>query len=200
MKRYFASVVATCALAMAFVSGKAMSQSLNVQMPLGSACLANYHWEMRDGFAQCVFNQPPTPPAPPVSAYNYIYIVGGNSVMCNSNGCRWETSVQRMIKGSGQWQTVSSALDIYTVPWGVDLQPLAALDPPTKDPGVLRSFMQPFVAANCLLASENAEAKSIISTSVGFNIENSVIAGVIMSGNNGVSTVTNYALCSSGFM
>lgn len=45
----------------------AQAQALNVQMPLGSACPAGYHWEMANGFAQCVADAPPVPIDPPVT-------------------------------------------------------------------------------------------------------------------------------------
>ncbi|CAG2138289.1 hypothetical protein LMG19282_01474 [Cupriavidus campinensis] len=52
-------------VAMLVAAPHASAQALNVAMPLGSACVAGYHWEMAGGFAQCIANPPPTPPTPP---------------------------------------------------------------------------------------------------------------------------------------
>ena len=48
-----------------FFSPGASAQAMNVAMPLGSGCPTGYHWEMAQGFAQCIANPPPTPPTPP---------------------------------------------------------------------------------------------------------------------------------------
>lgn len=57
-----------------FGAAGAKAQGLNVNMPLGSACPAGYHWEMAGGFAQCLVDVvivPPPPPSGPGPACKY---------------------------------------------------------------------------------------------------------------------------------
>ncbi|CAG2138282.1 hypothetical protein LMG19282_01473 [Cupriavidus campinensis] len=198
MKRCFALFLAALAASLVLASGSAVSQSLNVQMPVGSRCPTGYHWE-NVGFAQCIIDAPPTPPVPPVAAYTYIYLVGSTSVQCNGNGCHSLTRVERTTTSNGkQWTTVFSVMDDPNLPW-IDLTPYLAINPQTTDPTVLRAWMGPFIAANCALASDSGEAKSIISNAVGYNVSNVLYAGS-SNVNVGQPQALNYALCPTSVM
>ncbi|WP_404995437.1 hypothetical protein [Cupriavidus pauculus] len=175
----------------------AAAQGVNVGMPLGSNCPTAYHWEMAGGFAQCIADAPPVPPVPPVESYGFVYLAALES-SCNMNGCTYSSSVTRFTRGSGSTVIFDGGANGTVLPWGFDMRPVATTDPPTQDYGVLNSFMQPFSSAGCLLAADNSQARGVINSIVGFDVSNSLYAGMSI---NGITAhAANFALCKTAVM
>jgi len=189
----------TSVLAGALFGEPAAAQALNVAMPQGSACPASYHWEMAGGFAQCIHDPLPVPPPPPMTAYGFIYQVSYSTSMCGSNGsCNYTVSVDLKSKGVPGWNNRYSYLDTTgygPLPWGYDLYPLADAWPNLSDPNSMRPPTQYFVDRGCVLATDDATAKSIVSGDVGFDISATLYAGVSP---NGITLhYANFAVCPS---
>lgn len=204
MKKVFNIVALLAGLGL---PGIGSTQGVNVGMPIGSSCPAGYHWEMGGGFAQCVVDAPPVPPIPPVASYTFIYLVGFSTVMCNGNGCHTSNQIQKTTTSTGnQWTTIWQQTDNPVLPWGFDIGPLAASNPITTNPQDLRTFMAPFVNANCVLASDSDEVKSIISNATGLNLFSFPGAGLPFAGqtmpnsNVGNPAAMNFALCQTAVM
>lgn len=185
--------------------GVVAAQGVNVGMPIGSSCPVGYHWELAGGFAQCITDAPPVPPVPPITSYTFVYLVATFTDRCNGNGCHSTTSINRTTTSAGnQWAILYQASDNTVLPWGFDLGPLAGSNPISYDAQDLRSFMAPFINANCVLASDSAEVKSIISSAIGLSLNaypGGPYAGQSMPNSNvGNPAAQNYALCQTAVM